>query len=96
MNNNTKQFYKVTGYNSLYFLYTDLPETDIRLYIKSTETATPCTPDDVVHIRYRGQPIYQIYKAIDRRSGLPYIAEMCVYRKQLAESGIVPAGIYYS
>ena len=95
-NTNTMQFYKISGLNSLYFIYTDLPEKDVKLHIKSTENAEKCDPATVVHIRYRGQPIYQIYKAIDRRSGLPYIGEMCVYRKDLAIKGIVPAGIYWS
>lgn len=95
-NTNTMYFYKISGLNSLYFIYTDLPENDIKLHIKSTENAEKCDAETVVHIRYRGQPIYQLYKGIDKRSGLPYTGEMCVYRKDLAARGIVPAGIYYS
>lgn len=92
MNN---KFYKVQGYNSLYFLYSDLTDAENRQVIKSDETISECSVDEVIGVRYGSQPIYEPYKGIDRISGLPYVHIAAITRQDLAEKGIIPMGRYY-
>ena len=91
----TKKFYKVRGANSLYFLYSDLTDAENRQVIKPDETISECSINEVIGVRYGSQPIYMPYKGIDKISGLPFVANTAVTRKDLAIEGIIPMGRYY-
>ena len=91
----TKKFYKVQGSNRLYFLYSDLTDAENRQVIEPDETISECSINEVIGVRYGSQPIYKPYKGIDRTSGLPYVANAVVTRKDLAIEGIIPMGRYY-
>ena len=85
------KMYMIRGLNSLYFVWTALPLKAVNLYIRAGESAEECDPSAAYSIRYGGQPIYEIREAIDRRNGLPYIAESVVDKRQLLpELNIVP------
>lgn len=73
---NNKRFYKISGEDMLYFVYTDLPLKDVQLYadIQIAKTAylsiTPrsahaeeCEPREVFGIRYGSQPIYGVMRS---------------------------------
>ena len=79
MNN---KMYIIRGYNSLYFLWTSLPEEEIKLHIGEAKRLEECAPEKAYSIRYGGQPLYELYKGVDRRSGLPYVAEATIDKRQ--------------
>ena len=78
----TFKMYMVHGPNRLYFLWSDLPERDVKSQLKNDETMEVCEPEDAFSVRYGHQPIYELYTGDDRISGLPYIARAVVDRQQ--------------
>ena len=91
----SKKFYKVQGNNRLYFLYSDLTDSENKQVVKPDETISECSIAEVIGVRYGGQPIYEPYKGIDRLSGLPFVSNNVVTRKDLATEGVIPMGKYY-
>ena len=91
----SKKFYKVQGNNRLYFLYSDLTDSENKQVVKLDETISECSIAEVIGVRYGGQPIYEPYKGIDRLSGLPFVSNNVVTRKDLATEGVIPMGKYY-
>lgn len=73
--------FKITGEMTLYFLLAN-SEKEAKEAIKATETAEVCAPSDAFSIRYGGQPIYEVHRGVDRLSGLPYISQHNVDKRQ--------------
>lgn len=79
---NNYKMYMITGANRLYFIWANLPEKDIRLHIRNDETMEECNAEKAYSIRYGGQPLYELYTGVDRLSGLPYVAEATIDKRQ--------------
>jgi len=79
---NNYKMYMITGANTLYFLWANLPEKEIKLRIGDGETMEECAPEKAYSIRYGGQPLYELHAGVDRRSGLPYVTEATIDKRQ--------------
>ena len=77
-----KKMYMIQGLNSLYFVWSEMSENDIRTKTKTNETITECCIEYPFSIRYGGQPLYEWTLKTDKRNGLPYIAEWIIDKKQ--------------
>lgn len=76
-----KKMFAIWGNNSLYFLLAE-NEKDARAAIHDDERAEECSQSQAFSIRYGGQPLYEVRKGVDRRSGLDYITQDIVDKRE--------------
>lgn len=91
-----EKMYMIRGLNSLYFVWSALPLKAIESKTRAGETAEECDPSAAFSIRYGGQPLYGWAERIDRRSGLPFISEWVIDKKDfIIEHGITTERRYF-
>lgn len=91
-----EKMFEIRGTNSLYFVWSALPLKAIQGHARYGETATECNPEAAFSIRYGGQPLYGWAERIDRRSGLPFISEWVIDKKDfIIEHGITTERRYF-
>ena len=52
------KFYMVRGLNTLWFIFSDLPDEDVEMFVDKDERIERCSLSDVMSVRYGSQPIY--------------------------------------
>ena len=89
------KMYRISGANSLYFVWSDLPMKDIESKTRAGEIAAECDIARPFTIREGGQPLYGWAKRTDRRSGLPYISEWVIDKRDFIIENAVKTERHY-